>query len=56
MLFDIRFFILTRYLFPTPPVKYTILQLCSIYTDLPRSEHPLIWYDLFLLAEILLIK
>ena len=54
------FFHLTPYSFPTLPVKYKMLQLCFIYPDLLRIEHPLIWYALVLhrnvLAEILLIK
>ena len=48
MIFDVWFFILTPYSFPTLPVKHTALQLCSNYTDRLKFEHPLIWYDLFL--------
>ena len=45
MIFDVLFFILTPYSFPTQPVKHMMFQLCCNYTDLLRIEHSLIWYD-----------
>ena len=48
MIFDVYYFFnFDSLLILTLPVKHPMLQLCFIYTNLPRIEHPLIWYDLF---------